>query len=370
MIAAGEVGAVFRIADEASPVLKRLIDQFEALQTQILKTQEAMRALATPPGMSRSLSVLETRMTKIAEASKGAGDAAAGAFGKIDSAAAVTSANLANVSREMKAIAAESRAVNGPSALRARGSGGGSHGGGSGGVHFGGAGVPLPGDQHARVTGGPALVAGGAVAWGAVEEAKIEDFANRIFLTGGISTGTLTANPLFGKIRDAILKAYVMTGLPLEQIEEGILTGTRGLAGIDLQKRLALMPSLLAASATEAYLKDGTTIPEAMQAFVGLAHMEGKYSPDEIAKLADHFAYLSTTTPVSVKQIENAASYAIPMLRTADFDPEQVLLMITSMERAGITNTKAALGFRNSRLSPSPARLSCRRCFLLATKAR
>ena len=132
-----------------------------------------------------------------------------------------------------------------------------------------------------------------------------------------------------------------MTGLPLEQIEEGILTGTRGLAGISLEKRLALMPGLLAASATEAYLKDGTTIPEAMQAFVGLAHMEGKYSPDEIAELAGHFAFLSTRTSVSVEQIERAASYAIPMLRTADFDPEQLLLMITSMERAGITNTKA-----------------------------
>ena len=78
-----------------------------------------------------------------------------------------------------------------------------------------------------------------------------------------------------------------------------------------------------------------------MQAFVGLAHMEGKYSPEEIAKLAGHFAYLSTTTPVSVEQIERAASYAIPMLRTADFDPEQLLLMITSMQRAGIQNTKS-----------------------------
>ena len=88
-------------------------------------------------------------------------------------------------------------------------------------------------------------------------------------------------------------------------------------------------------------IKAGTTIPEAMQAFVGLAHMEGKYSPEEIGKLAGHFAYLSTTTPVSVEQIERAASYAIPMLRTADFDPEQLLLMITSMQRAGIQNTKS-----------------------------
>jgi hypothetical protein len=179
------------------------------------------------------------------------------------------------------------------------------------------------------------------VAYGTYEAAQLEDFINRIFLTGGISTGKQAANPLADKIRDAVLQTYTMTGLPLRQIEEGILTGTRGLAGIPLQERLELMPGLLAASATEAYLKEGTTVPQAMQAFVGLAHMQGKYSPEEIAKLAGHFAYLSTTTPVSVEQVERAAGYAIPMLRTADFDPAQLLLMITSMERAGIMNTKA-----------------------------
>lgn len=339
MINAGEVGAVFRIVDEGSPVLRRLMEQFNALQGAIERTQAAMKALAMPPGLNRSLGTMEGRFRAVADASKVTGDVASASFAKIDSAMAATAANLGNVSREMKAIAAEARAINGPASLR---TGGGSRGGGSGGgVHFGGAAVPLPGDQHVRISGTPAIAAAGAIAYGAFEEGKIEDFANRIFMTGGLPVGNLTANPLFGKIRDAILKAYVTTGLPLDQIEEGILTGTRGLAGIDLEKRLALMPGLLAASATEAYLKDGTTIPEAMQAFVGLAHMEGKYAPDEIAKLADHFAYLSTTTPVSVKQIEGAASYAIPMLRTANFDPEQVLLMITAMERAGITNTKA-----------------------------
>jgi hypothetical protein len=339
MIEAGTVGARFTILDDASPFLKRLMEQFNALQGAIERTQAAMKALVMPPGLTRSLGTMEKRFLAISDASKVTGDVASASFAKIDSAMAATAANLGAVSKEMKAIAAEARAINGPRNLRY---GGGSRTGGhGGGVYFGGAAVPLPGDQHAHISGTPAIAAAGALAYGAYEEGKIQDFANRIFLTGGLTTGNLTANPLYGKIRDSILKAYVMTGLPLEQIEEGILTGTRGLAGIDLEKRLALMPGLLAASATEAYLKNGTTIPEAMQAFVGLAHMEGKYSPEEIAKLAGHFAYLSTTTPVSVEQIERAASYAIPMLRTADFDPEQLLLMITSMQRAGIMNTKS-----------------------------
>ncbi|MGD0186792.1 MAG: hypothetical protein ABSC25_16280 [Roseiarcus sp.] len=336
MIEAGAVGARFTILDDASPVLKRLMDLFNSLQLSIDRTQAAMKLLVMPPGLNRSLGAMEKRFMAISGASKAAGDVASASFAKMDSAMAATAANLGNVSREMKAIAAESRALNGPRSLRT--GAGPSHGGG---LNFAGAAVALPGGQRAHIGGTPALAAAGAIGYGAYEEANIEDFVNKIFLSGQITTGNEKSNPLFGKIRDSILKAYTMTGLPLAQIEEGILTGTRGLAGIDLEKRLALMPGLLAASATEASLKNGTTIPEAMQAFVGLAHMEGKYSPDEIAKLADHFAYLSTTTPVSVEQIERAASYAIPMLRTADFDPEQLLLMVTSMQRAGIQNTKS-----------------------------
>ena len=350
MISSLEVGARFIIQDDASPALKRIADELKVLQEGIERTKVAFTSLArtTFAGVTDRLQAVNAEL-------KGMGDLGAGAADKMalsfDRAAASMSMSLARVSEQMAAIKAEGASIGSTGILAgsaAAASSGrwrmfGRHGdgGGGGGVHFGGAGVPLPADQHARMSGTPAVVAGAAVAYGTYEEAKIQDFVNRIFLTGGITSGSETLNPLYKTVRDAILKTYTMTGLPLEQIEEGILTGTRGLAGIELKKRLELMPGLLAASATEAYLKDGTSIPEAMQAFVGLAHMEGKYSPDQIAKLADHFAYLSTTTPLSVKQIEMAASYAVPMLRTADFDPEQLLLMVTSMQRAGIMNSKS-----------------------------
>ena len=171
MISAGEVGAVFRVVDEASPILKRLMDQFNALQVTIERTEAAMKALVMPPGLNRSLGTMERRFRAISDASKITGDVASASFAKIDSALGATVTNLGNVSREMKAIAAEARAINGPRSLRY---GGGSHGGGSGGgVHFGGAAVPLPGDQHAHISGTPALAAAGAIAYGAFEEAKI-----------------------------------------------------------------------------------------------------------------------------------------------------------------------------------------------------
>jgi hypothetical protein len=94
-------------------------------------------------------------------------------------------------------------------------------------------------------------------------------------------------------------------------------------------------------AALEAYLKPGTSVGEGMKAFTGLAHMEGKYDPETIKKLADHFAYLSTGLGGSVVQMETAASYAVPMLRTADFDPDQILSMIGGMQRAGILNSKS-----------------------------
>jgi hypothetical protein len=353
MISAGEVGAVFKVVDEASPALRRILEQMNALTAAVDRTQLALKSLTMPPGLNRSLGLTEKRFANIADASKVTGDVVASTFVKIDRAAAATASNVANIGRELKAIGAEARAMGGLGSLRY---GGGPRGpGGGGGVHFGGASVPLPGEQHARITGGPLLAAGGALAYGTYEEASIEDFINRIFRTGGIPLGTPNAqNPLFKVTRDAILKAYVQTGLPLEQIEEGILTGTRGLSGLSLEKRLALMPFLLQSSATEAYLKSGTSMPEAMEAFVGLAHMEGKYAPDEIARMADHFAFLSTTTPVSVEQLKNAAGYSIPLLRTADFDPDQVLLMMTAMERAGITNTKAGTWISQLALNSFP----------------
>ena len=341
MISSGEVGAVLTVVDQASAVLKTVADQFINLDKIIKSTKEQLSTLTMPPRLVAQLKAMNEQLDAMSGAAEKGSGAATAAFAELDKSINASIDRVGVLKGEMASLGtgagvrtAEGGALTG---LRGRGTGG----RGGGGIGHVAASVPLAGGAHARFGMGPAMIAGGAVAYGAFEEAEVQDFINKIFLTGQISTGLQSENPLAKQIREAIVKTYVMTGLPLKQIEEGILTGTRGLAGIPLEKRLALMPGLLAASATEAYLKEGTTVPEAMQAFVGLAHMEGKYKPEEIAKLAEHFAFLSTTTPVSVEQVERAAGYAIPMLRTANFDPEQLLLMITSMERAGIMNTKA-----------------------------
>ena len=77
MLVAGEVGAVFAIENRASATLKQLMDEFEALQVQIDRTQEAMRVMAFPARLTEGVAALQTKMTQVAEASKAVGDEAA-----------------------------------------------------------------------------------------------------------------------------------------------------------------------------------------------------------------------------------------------------------------------------------------------------
>jgi hypothetical protein len=354
MITSFSVSAILEARDEISPVLLRLAARFEEIAKLVDNLEKKFAGLGASfgtgvgakadsmaAGVTAAMGRIDTAIMGTTTRVQALADqmAAVGVAGSRMSARSVAAAAASAGGVGGRAATAEEQAAAAGGGMLAAREGRG--GGGFSGFGVGGGSVPLPGGSRFRYAGTPAMVGAAAVGEGVWEEAKVQDFINKIFLTGGISTGDQSKNPLSQQIRDTILKTYVMTGLPLEQLEQGILTGTRGLAGINLEKRLALMPGLLQASATEAYLKEGTTVPQAMNAFVGLAHMEGKYKPEEISKLAGHFAYLSTTTPVSVEQVERAAGYAIPMLRTADFNPEQLLLMITSMERAGITNTKA-----------------------------
>ena len=101
MIEAGEVGAVFTIVDEASPILRALMEQFNALQATIDRTKLALKELVMPPGLTASVG----RMTKSFNEAAGAlgkvklsiseaGAAAEGTAGKVEAigGAAVTAA--------------------------------------------------------------------------------------------------------------------------------------------------------------------------------------------------------------------------------------------------------------------------------------
>ena len=169
-----------------------------------------------------------------------------------------------------------------------------------------------------------------------------------MFMTGGVTpTGPLADDPRYKQIRDSILKSYARTGRPLEQIEEGFLEGTRLLAPLPFDQRVSAISAMLPNATLESYLKEGTTVPDAVKAMVGLTHMQGKYGAEQIAAMSNHLAYLSTTTDASLEQTTRAASYAVPILRIADFDPGQLLSMITSMQRAEIMNTKSGTWLDN-----------------------
>src|ERR1700734_3664339 len=95
MIEAGTVGARFVIEDAASPVLKKLMDQFLALQGAIDKTRLALKELRLPPGLSTSVANLDTSFTTIGTSADSMSAKVATGFGEIDAAISTTQGKLA-----------------------------------------------------------------------------------------------------------------------------------------------------------------------------------------------------------------------------------------------------------------------------------
>jgi hypothetical protein len=352
-VLAGEVGAVFAIENRASATLKRLMDEFDALQVQIDKTQAAMRALAFPPGLNRSLGIMETRMTKIADASKAAGDETAAAFMKVDGAADTAAASIGRVTKELRGVAAEARAVNG-SAL-ALGAGGGGRGGfmhrgsgGGGGAHITGPGVALPGGSHLRLPGGPAMIAAGVVGYGALLEGQFEDQAARMILTGQMNSDVkMTDTAVFKQIRETLQGISARTGYGPGEVGEAMLGVERQFAGQPLDKRLKIEETIAPYAAAEARLKE-TNFKDSFEALVGLTHMTGTYDPEKLPELMRQFSYASLITPAPITSFRNALSYSLPMLHAGlDMDPSSVMFLTAMMQTAGVTNTKSGTWLRS-----------------------
>ncbi|SEE37497.1 D-alanyl-D-alanine carboxypeptidase [Rhizobiales bacterium GAS191] len=318
-----------RLIDNFTPVMIKMSEKVALFDKQL-------------SDLNRKIGWLDRSFLGLKTTTAETGTAFTGAFGKVDTAISSSLALVRDLNAELRAtgVAAAAAGRNAgavPTGVRARA----AHAGG-GGVGVRGPGVGVPGGGSFHMGGTAGMVGIGALGYGALEAARLDSAINRMLMTGGVGGGgPLHQNQYYAPLRDAILESYSQTGMPLDQIEEAIKTGTRGLSGVPFADRLKIMPQLLRSASTEAYLKEGTTLKEAMEAFVGLGHMTGQYTPKGLGALSEHFAYLSTTTPASVKELTRASSYAIPMLRTADFDPAQILLMLTSMERAGIGNTKA-----------------------------
>jgi hypothetical protein len=347
-----EVGAVFRITDEASAVLQRIASQFRELNALIDDAKASLSSLASTrlAGLTGRIGKVGEALTSLsAAADKSTGSVVSG-LGSIDAAAVASIDSLKALKAQIAEVGATSRASLGggaPAGIRARGAGA---AGGGGGLHFGRMELlRLPGGSSISLPGGPALAAAAAGAFGVYEAGEVEDAIFQLRYHLGLPATTAVHDQL----RDIIGNSMSQTGFSLTSVIEAAKTEARMFKGTP-GGGLDVMPEMMRAAAVEARLK-GTGLEEAMQSFIGLAHMTKQYGPEQIAKLAPAFAFLSASNPSSLGSMERAASYAVPILQSGlDIDPATSLLLGTVLTRAGATNTKSGTWLRNLALNAMP----------------
>jgi hypothetical protein len=139
MIEAGAVGARFTVVDEASPVLRALMNRFLELQDVIDKAKLSLSSLRLPPGLGAGVGKLDESFTTLAGTADTTAAKIATGFGEIDSAIATTQRKVAMLREEMKGIGAPHAGGGGGGgwAGSGRGTGGGSRGHGGSAFHLG-----------------------------------------------------------------------------------------------------------------------------------------------------------------------------------------------------------------------------------------
>jgi hypothetical protein len=327
MITSFEVGAVFKIINEASPALLKMLRQVRELNEMISKTRENIALIGKPAAMGTAIAETGDLAKVWADVAKNAGAA------------------------RLAISQAAATAVRSAPAATAAGGGGGRHRPrwlGGGGAHINGPGAGIPGSGHVRFGGG-AMAAAGLVGYGAYEAAQMEDAVFQMIYHSGGEQNDANRRSFRKVLQDAMAES----GYGLHDISEAakqelrMFQGTKG-GGLDV------LPEMLRAATIESRLK-GESPEESMRALIGLAHMTKQYSPEAIKKLAPAFAFLSTANPSSLSSIERAAGYAVPLLQSGlEIDPIQSLLMGTALTRAGATNTKSGTWLREMALRAMP----------------
>jgi TP901 family phage tail tape measure protein len=334
MIISDEVGVIYKIINEASPTLVRILKQVRELNA-----------------------VVEKARANLAELTKGFGPGTglAAAIGETDKLALAWKDVAKNASEARMAMRGASGSVRLPPPSAPGGGGVGNRGvfrpgarGTGGGAHFGGPGVSIPGGGHVNFRGGAAAAAG-LIGYGAYEAAEMEDAVWQLIYHSGQEQNDSNRS----RFRKILQDAMGESGYGLHDISESakqeirMFQGTLG-GGIDV------LPEMLRAATIESRLK-GESPEESMKALIGLAHMTKQYSPDQIKKLAPAFAFLSTANPGSLSSIERAAGYAVPLLQSGlEIDPMQSLLLGTALTRAGATSTKSGTWLREMALRAMP----------------
>jgi hypothetical protein len=319
MITTFEVGAVFKLVNEASPALAAILKEVRALNTSITKAKDGLASL----GLSMSSIKLGTAVGETGALAKAWGDVAA------------------NAALARTAIGQATRASARGAAVASGGVAGGGRGrlgswlGGGGGGHISTPNIPLGGGAHYSGSG-PAMGVAALVGIGMYDAAVMEKGA--WWMTYHAHQEQNETN--HERYRKVIGDAMIASGYDMKEVTEAATDELRMFQATPTGG-MASLPTMLGIAAKEAMSK-GNTLKESMASFVGLAHMTGSYTDTDLEKLAPAFAALSTADPRSLKSMTTAAGYAVPLLHSAlEINPLTTLALGTALAGAGALNSKS-----------------------------
>jgi hypothetical protein len=301
VISSFEVGATFRIVNEASPQITKILRQVRELNAAIDKAKASMAGLAKIPGLTAAIgetNALATAWREVAGASGAATRAMGRATGRTNAiagpggaAALAQTQALTHAYNQLAASMANVRAAGSgprvglPGGASGGGGGGnrgvfrpGARGGGGGGVHggpgmhIGGPSIGIPGGGHIRF-GGALAAGGGFVAYGAYEAAQMEDAVFQLNYHAGLEQNDSNRK----RFRDVLQESMRTSGFSLHDTSEAAKQEVRMFAGTP-GRGLDVLPEMLRAATIEARLK-GESPEESMKALIGLAHMTKQYDP-------------------------------------------------------------------------------------------
>jgi hypothetical protein len=127
----------------------------------------------------------------------------------------------------------------------------------------------------------------------------------------------------------------------IDDTQDAALQAMRSLAPLTPEQRMKLLPSIMNFAGAEVLGKHGTTMDEATEAGIALAHQLRAYEPEQIEPLLGAFAKLSMASPQSLSQMARASSYYLPLLTAGlNMDPSELMAMGTVGSQMGL-NTKA-----------------------------
>lgn len=325
MITSFEVGSVFKIVDEASPGLRKILGEVRRLREVINAAKAELGEFSKAVAPAIGGAVKETNTLTAA-------------WERVGQAAREASAQVVRAAETAKgaAAAATGGIAGGDNRFRPR-----SGAGGTGGMHVYGPGVPIPGGGHARF-GGAGTAGLGLLGYGVYQAMQYDDAVALMATHAGVD---LASNR--DKFRKILQDAAIATGYGEHEISAAAQQELRMFKYTPGEGNgISALPTMLRLAATESRLK-GTPLEESMKAETGLAHMVGKYSEGDVTKLAAAFSSLSVSNPMTLAQQERAFSYSVPVLKAGmDIDPIDTMAASTALARAGITSTKAGTWVR------------------------